>query len=82
MTTLQIDDSIARALRAEAEARGLTLDAYLGEIARLHSAERLGGAGGVEEFEAAMDELFRGDARKLPAIKSTYSREEIYFDHD
>jgi hypothetical protein len=82
MTTLRIDDAIAEALRAQAEARGLTLDAYLGEIARINAAERSGGGGSVKEFEAALDELFRGETRELPAIKSTYSREDIYFDHD
>jgi hypothetical protein len=38
--------------------------------------------GDVREFDAALDELFRDDARALPQVSSTYSRTDIYSDHD
>jgi len=34
------------------------------------------------DFDSALDELFASDTRKLPAVPLTYSRDDIYTDHD
>ncbi len=36
----------------------------------------------AEDFDAALNDLFSGDSRPLPAVQGKYSREDIYFDHD
>jgi hypothetical protein len=36
----------------------------------------------ARDFDAALDELFASDSRPLPAVPLTYTREDIYLDHD
>jgi hypothetical protein len=84
MVTVQLDDRIAAALRDQAQARGLTLEAYLRAIAEMlqYNVPAAINHGDAQEFDAALQELFAADTRPLPAVPLTYSREDIYFDHD
>jgi len=86
MVTIQLEDRTADALKARAQARGLSLEAYLRLMAENGSQEEpaaRGDAGqAAREFDAALDDLFADDMRKLPEAPLTYSREDIYFDHD
>jgi hypothetical protein len=36
----------------------------------------------VREFDAVMEELFGSDTQSLPCTTLSYSRADIYFDHD
>lgn len=86
MATIQIEDGIALALRAQADARGLSLAGYLRAVAEQvpeHIAPpKNDPLQGAQDFDAALDELFAGDTRDLPSSSLTYTRDEIYFDHD
>ncbi|HEY3245548.1 MAG TPA: hypothetical protein VGM03_19570 [Phycisphaerae bacterium] len=83
MTTIQIDDVTAEALRVAAEARGLTLDAFLRIMAGTDAAPRSGAANGTaEEFEALLDEFFAEEPRRLPSLPSDFSRADVYAEHD
>lgn len=83
MVNVQLDDRIAAALRDQAQARGLTLEAYLRTVAEMpREAVPTGVEGDLREFDATLEELFAADTRPLPAVPFTYSREEIYSDHD
>lgn len=84
--TIQVEEQVAEALKSLAEAGGLSLEEYLRKIAENAQPSVVppngSAADAVRDFDAALDELFAGDARKLPSTPLTYSREDIYFDHD
>lgn len=80
--TIQLEDRTAKALLDRAAARGMTLEAYLNTVAELVPAEQVAASQTARDFDQALDELFAGDARKLPADSSTHTREDIYFDRD
>ena len=84
--TLTLEDQTVAALAARARAAGLSIEDYLRELVGqppLHPAPAPApAAGSVEDLHAALSELFAGDTRPLPATSLTYSREEIYDDHD
>jgi len=85
---IQIDVQTARRLEVQAEAHGLSLEDYLRHIAGEGQRENRvpvnGNTNGdaVRDFDAALDELFASDTRKLPAAPLKYARGEIYIDHD
>jgi predicted DNA-binding protein len=80
---LPIDSETEARLRRLAEQAGKDLTAYVSEvIERAVYAQITKGAHSVAEFDKALDELFAGDTRKLPAVPLTYTREDIYLDHD
>jgi hypothetical protein len=86
VVALQIDERIAHVLEAQARARGLSLEGYLRLLAEDVPPPTVPEDGSAIEaardFDAALDELFAGDSRKLPAVPLTYTREDIYADHD
>jgi plasmid stability protein len=84
MTTLHLDDNLAAALKARADAQGLSVEAYLRSLTGLPQDVSPAPANGdaAREFDAALDELFARDTRPLPAVALTYSRGDIYHDHD
>jgi hypothetical protein len=82
MTILQIDDDTAQALEAQARALGLRLEEYVRVIAGVEPAADRESAQSVADFDAALNELFAADTRPLSADSPTYSREDIYHDHD
>jgi hypothetical protein len=83
---IHLEEQTVRQLRERATARGLSLEQYLDELARLapngHASQASDAKDAVKEYDAALDELFSADTRKMHTGTSTYSREDIYFDHD
>jgi hypothetical protein len=76
MTHLQLNDTVAAALRAQAEAQGLSIEAYLGTFVlsvRPQSSSRLS----ADEFERLLGE----EATAGPSPAGTFSRSELYADH-
>ncbi len=86
VVTIHIEDQTAQALKAQAQARGLSLEEFLHRIAEgapVSAVPENGSAiDAVRDFDAALDELFAADSRKLPSVPLTYTREDIYLDHD
>jgi hypothetical protein len=77
MVHLWLDDSVARALSAKAAAQGLSLQAYLEAIAMSDQARRPARMS-PEELDRFLDE----EATHGPSPTGTFSRAEIYGDHD
>ena len=80
MVQIQLEDEVAAALvdRARARGRGLSLEEYLADLAmgrQTLSTPRVSGDEAVRLIEA---EAGPGN----PGYKGTYSREDIYFDHN
>lgn len=77
----QIAPEIFQAIVAQASASGLTLNDYLAQLIGYtngtHSAEEES----LTEFMADMEALAE-DTEHLPPSTMTYTREDIYFDHD
>lgn len=77
MVSFSLDDSVAAALRAKASAEGLTVEAYLAAIA-------LAGApkAASEMSEEELDRFLDAESTSGPSPSGTFSRAEIYSDHD
>ncbi len=80
---LKIDSETAEMLAAQARARGLSVDEYLKELLEPTSEPRINAPStrSDAEFEAAM-EVFAEGTDDVQPYTGTYSREDIYFDHD
>lgn len=77
MASIQIPDSVAAVLLAQAQARGLSLDQYLELLAESQTL--------LNEPRISADELERlldAESTAGPAYDGTYSRADIYADHD
>ncbi|HEV3418620.1 MAG TPA: hypothetical protein VG056_17490 [Pirellulales bacterium] len=77
MVTVQLDDSVAAALSAKAAAEGLTVQAYLQTLlltAKRPPVPRLS----LEELERLLDE----EATVGPSPSGSFSRADLYTDHD
>lgn len=75
MTNVELSDAIAAKLSAKAAAAGLTLEAYIERLlATASPAPRLT----VEELDRLLDE----EATSSPSPSGTFSRAELYSDHD
>lgn len=77
MVQITLQDSVAAALTAQAEVVGLTLDAYLTQLAA-SGPRRKEAKLTWEEFERLLDEATVAG----PEPNCTFTREEIYRDHD
>jgi hypothetical protein len=77
MVNLSLDDNIAAALRAKAAAVGLTVEAYLAAIV-LSDAPQSAAEMSEDEFDRFLDE----EATSGPSPAGTFSRAELYSDHD
>jgi hypothetical protein len=77
VVNLSLDDDIAAALRAKAAAEGLTVKAYLAAIV-LSDAPHSPAEMSEEEFDRFLD----GEATSGPSPAGTFSRTELYGDHD
>ncbi len=75
MTTIQIDDKTADALRSIATAKGVTVEEYLRNL--VHAGEAVPiEPGDSEQFDKELDELsFDG-----PMLPADFSRADIYID--
>jgi hypothetical protein len=81
-TEFEIRPEIADKLAKLAKARGITVDSLLQEVLEnLEPASAGLTAAPPAEFERDMDLLAEG-LEHLPAYQGTYSREDIYLDHD
>ncbi len=78
MTSIELEDQTAQALRDQAHARNLPLDSYLGQLA--HAATPVNAEAGapVEDFDRLVDSI----ADDLPLLPASFNREDIYDDHD
>ena len=76
MVTVQLHDSVAAALAAHARQAGLSLEAYLSQLALRGGATNDSGLSN-EELEQQLQELSL-DVTPLPA---DFSRADIYLDH-
>jgi hypothetical protein len=81
--TITLEDRTASALAARASAAGLSIEEYLRQLAgEIPATIDTPPPGTAEDFDAALNELFNRDARPLPPSNLTYTRDEIYDDHD
>jgi hypothetical protein len=76
MVSIQLQDSVAAALSDQAHKQGLSLEAFLAQIASKSDQPKL--PIDFDEWERELDEL-SFDAPPLPA---DFSRADIYLDHD
>ena len=77
MVSVQLNDTIAAGLSAQAAAQGLTLEAYL-ETVLLSSPSRPASRMSIEELERLLD----AEASAGPSPTGSFSRAELYGDHD
>lgn len=77
MVNLSLDDTIARALSAKAAAQGLSIQAYLEAIAASGQASPVA-AMSPEDFDRFLD----AEATHGPSPAGSFSRAELYSDHD
>lgn len=77
MVNLSLDDNVAAALRARAAAEGLTVEAYLAAIA-LADVPQVAAEMSEEEFDRFLDD----ESTSGPSPAGTFSRSELYSDHD
>jgi hypothetical protein len=77
----QISPEIVRAIIAQATARGLSVNEYLAQIIGYSNGTRAANSESLSELMADMEALSEG-TEHLPPSTMTYTREDIYFDHD
>ena len=83
MATIEIDQHTAETLRAKAEAMGLSLDDYLRLLAEI-DAPNIDAANPrvtLNGIDRILDELAQG-GESLKPLPVSFSRKDIYFDHD
>lgn len=77
MVSIQLQDSVAAALAAQARAEGLSLEGYLERLAAARVPATLPRLTGDE-----LERLFDEASIAGPDPSCTYSRADIYLDHD
>ena len=77
----EIKPETAEIIAARANACGLSIDEYLKRLLGISAGSQSGGKQGVDEFIAAMESLAEVPGR-LETSPLTYSRQDIYLDHD
>lgn len=81
-TEFEIRPEIVDRLAKLAKARGVTVEELLQEVLNKLGPPPDGlTAASLEDFERDLDVLAAG-LEHLPAYRGTYSREDIYLDHD
>ena len=78
MTSIELEEQTAEALRAQARARDLPLDSYLKQIATAATPLNATSTVPADDFDRLLDAL-AGDHPPLPAA---FSRADIYNEHD
>jgi len=79
MATIELPESTANRLNAQAEAEGLSLDAFLQILADSRSPIN----GNLPKITGEeLDSLLDAEASEDSAYKGTYSRADIYLDHN
>jgi hypothetical protein len=77
MISVQLNDTVAAALSAQAAALGLSVEAYL-EIVVLSAVARPAPRLSIDELDRLLDD----EATNGPSPGGTFSRTELYSDHD
>jgi hypothetical protein len=83
MVTIHIQPATEARLEQLARTCGQDLSSYVTQL-----VEQVAGQNDNDmvrtgtELDRVLDELFAADTRPLPATQLTYSRQDIYFDHD
>ncbi len=80
-TQLEVQPEIADRLATLAKARGVSVDDLLKEVIDAFEPPA-DGKFSLEEFERDMDSLAQGLEHLPINYRGTYSREDIYLDHD
>lgn len=78
MVQIQLEDTVAAALVVRARSRGLSLEEYLAELSTSEQAAIAPRVTGDEAVRLIEAEASPGNSSYL----GTYSREDIYVDHD
>jgi len=78
MTSIELEDQTVQALRAQAKARNLPLDIFLKQI--VEASTPLNTALGAPL--ADIDRLVESEAGNYPSLPRSFSRADIYDDHD
>ena len=82
-TRLEVRSEIADKLAAIARARGVSVDDLLQEaLDGLQLPQEALTEASLEEFERDMDALSEGIEHLPAGYQGTYSRQDIYLDHD
>ena len=81
--SIEIKPETAELLARQAKARGLSVSDYVKSLLDMVEQTPLAvpDPGSDVDFDAAM-EFFANGTEHLPPYSGTYSREDIYFDHD
>ncbi len=77
----EVKPETAAMIAAEARAKGLTVDSYLRTLLGVTNSSEALSIPSPAEFEADLMQFSEG-TEHLPPTSLTYSREDIYFDHD
>jgi hypothetical protein len=81
---IELEEETLNALQQQAQAVGMSLDAYLRSMAARTEipGETMPADRAAEEFDEVLDEFFRDNPGPLPALSPAFSRADIYADHD
>lgn len=81
--SIEIKPETAELLARQAKARGLSVSDYVKSLLDMVEQAPLAvpDPGSDVDFDGAM-EVFANGTEHLPPYSGTYSREDIYFDHD
>jgi len=77
MVNVQLHESVAAALSAQAKLQGLSLEEYLSQLAN-GGVKSASSPLSAEEIDRQFDEL----SLDVPPLPADFSRADIYLDHD
>jgi len=78
MAVIEIEDKLAKALRAQAAVRDMTLETFLKRIAEMATPIHPATEFLPEEFDRSIAEL----SSESPVLPGDFSRADLYADHD
>jgi hypothetical protein len=78
MALIEIEERIAQALRAQADVREMTLEAFLQRIAETATPINSTPEFALADFDKSVDEA----SSEWPVLPPAFSRSDIYSDHD
>lgn len=81
VVSIQVEEQTVEALNAQAQAHGLSLEAYLRSIADNGYPSGQPPMIDMAEFDRWLDELSEG-AEHIPSLPLDFSRADVYADHD
>ena len=81
---VKLDRKTARALEAQAKARGLSLKEYLQQLVAGggNGKQAKGIISSASELDEALDEFFAKHPDQTPPLPNDFGRADIYNDHD